>query len=88
MVLGGPGLAHVMDTLYLTAFHHEKVTVARTQALSLLPRALRNGDLHDFVFWLTQLIRGVKRNRMTEVLIIVETGEKDDALMTDCSTNL
>ena len=42
--------------------------------MSILPRSLRTGDLHDYSFWLQQLIKSVKRNRMTEVMIIVETG--------------
>lgn len=75
LVLGGPGLADVMDTMYLVAFQREKTnSAAREGAMSILPKSLRRGDLHDFGFWLQQLIKSVRRNRMTEVMIIVETG--------------
>ena len=75
LVLGGPGLANVMDTMFMVAFQHERASPSmREGAMSILPRSLRTGDLHDFGFWLQQLIKSVKRNRMTEVMIIVETG--------------
>ena len=63
-----------MDELYLVAFQNERVSSAREGAMSILPRSLRTGDLRDYSFWLQQLVKSVKRNRMTEVMIIVETG--------------
>ena len=75
LILGGPGLANIMDELYLVAFQNERVSsTAREGAMSILPRSLRTGDLRDYSFWLQQLVKSVKRNRMTEVMIIVETG--------------
>ena len=66
-----------MDHLYLVAFQNDRVSpTAREGAMSILPRSLRTGDLRDYSFWLQQLIKSVKRNRMTEVMIIVETGEQ------------
>ena len=77
LVLGGPGLADLMDTPFLTAFRHEKAgsTAKSLQATSILPKSLRTADLSDYVTWQQALIKSVKRNRMMEVLILVETGE-------------
>ena len=77
LVLGGLGLADFMDTSFLTAFRHEKAgsTAKSLQATSILPKSLRTADLSDYVTWQQALIKSIKRNRMMEVLILIETGD-------------
>ncbi len=75
LVLGGPGLADIMDTMYVVAFHQEmQEIVSKQSTLDYLPRGLRSADLSDFGQWYTQMIKSIKRNRLAEVIIMLATG--------------
>ncbi|GAX73240.1 hypothetical protein CEUSTIGMA_g694.t1 [Chlamydomonas eustigma] len=82
LTIGGPGLAGLMDTSIPVAFHQEQYfTVGKYQALAMLPRALRSADLHDFNIWHQLLIKAVKRNRLNEARILIETDSTRPAEM-------
>jgi hypothetical protein len=61
------------------AFHTDEPkhveAVARGPTAGLVPVAFRSADYASYSSWHQQLVKSVRRNRVVEVRLLIETGE-------------
>jgi hypothetical protein len=72
LVLGGPGLAGLTDTMFVTAFREERPSSQGRSRGDVVPRSFVNGSLASYDAWISQLYRSIQKGRRHEVLLLIE----------------